>query len=223
MIIFQPIPELWKLPSLAFPTGIIAGGAPRDFLLGVPPRDIDIFVPHALEVREAIAVLGAEPVLKYGEYDANYNNSSAYILELPGGLPPLNIVLVRGELDPKALIDDFDFGICQVAWPARQGFRITDPFFTDAAAKRFTFLSGPKYAERSRRRYQNFVKRPHFAGWPLSGLSLEAPARKIKEAVSARPITGRQSQDVTRRRTIRKGAAQCCPACGRRPASPRKP
>ena len=220
MSVFQPIPKQWKLPSLAFPTGIIAGGAPRDFLLGVPPRDIDIFVPDALEVREAIDVLGAEPVLKYGEY---YNHSSAYILVQPGGLPPLNIVLVRGELDPKALIDDFDFGICQVAWSARQGFRITDPFFTDAAAKRFTFLSGPKYTERSRRRYQDFVKRPHFAGWPLIGLSLEAPARKIKEALSDRPITGRQSQDVTSRRTIRQGAAQCCPACGRRPASPRKP
>jgi hypothetical protein len=222
MNVFQSIPELWKLPSLAFPTGIIAGGAPRDFLLGAPPRDIDIFVPDAREVREAIAVLGAEPVLKYGEYEVNYNRSSAYILEQPGGLP-LNIVLVRGELDPKALIDDFDFGICRVAWSARQGFRINDPFFIDAAAKRFTFLSGPKYTERSRRRYKDFVKRPHFAGWPLIGLSLEAPARKIKEAVSDRPITGRQSQDVTRRRTIRKGAAQCCPACGRRPASPRKP
>ena len=176
MIVFQPIPEIWKLLSLAFPTGIIAGGAPRDFLLGAPPRDIDIFVPDSRKVRKAIAVLGAELVLKEGEHEANYYGSSAYILEQLGGLPPLNIVLMKGELDPKALIDNFDFGICQVAWSERQGFQINDPFFTDAAAKTFTFLSKPKYTERSRRRYQDLVKRPHFTGWPLIGLSLEAPA-----------------------------------------------
>jgi hypothetical protein len=176
MIGFQLVPKFWKLLSLAFPTGIIAGGAPRDFLLGVPPRDIDLFVPNSRKVREEIAQLGAEPVLKYGKYKANYNHSWAYIFAQPGGLPPLNIVLLRGELDPKALIDDFDFGICQAAWSAKQGFLITDAFFADAAAKTFTYRGKPQYGERSRRRYQDFVKRPHFAGWPVIGLSLEAPA-----------------------------------------------
>ena len=180
MSVFQPIPKQWKLPSLAFPTGIIAGGAPRDFLLGVPPRDIDIFVPDSREVREAIALLGAEPVLKYGQYKANYNRSWAYILEQPSGLPPLNIVLWRGALDAKALIDDFDFGICQVAWSARQGFRITDTFFADAAAKTFTYRGEPNHHERSLRRYEKFVQRPHFAGWHLVGLTHRHSATVVK-------------------------------------------
>ena len=170
MISFQPVPEAWKLPSLAFPRGIIAGGAVRDFLLGVPPRDLDLFVPDSPEVGEAIAQLGAAPVLKDGKYKANYNRAWAYIFEQPGGLPPLNIVLMRGELDPKTLIDDFDFGICQAAWSAQQGFRITDAFFADAAAKTFTYRGKPNHLERSLRRYEKFVQRPHFAGWHLVGL-----------------------------------------------------
>jgi hypothetical protein len=192
MIGFLPVPEAWKLPSLAFSTGTIAGGAVRDFLLGVAPRDIDLFVPDLPGVREAIAVLGATPVLKYPERGAAYRPCSAYLLEQTNGMPPLNIVVVKGELDPKALIDNFDFGICQAAWSALQGFRITDGFFADAAAKTFSYRGPYNRRGRSRRRYQEFVKRPHFAGWRLVGLTDAEPMSGTSEEIGMTDASGEQ-------------------------------
>jgi hypothetical protein len=184
MMNFQPVLESWKLPSLAVPTGIIAGGAVRDFLLGAVPRDIDLFVTDSPEVREAIAMLGAKPVLKYCEHVVRYKRDSAYILQQAGDLPPLNIVVVKHQLDPKLLLDNFDFGICQAGWSAREGFRITDAFFSDAAAKTFTYRGPRILGNRSRRRYKDFVKRPPFAGWRLVGLSVDEPAGQEKPVYS---------------------------------------
>jgi hypothetical protein len=185
---FQPVPQAWKLPSLAFPTGVIAGGAVRDFMLAAEPRDIDLFVPDLPEVHKAIAALGAQPVLKYAEYGRGSRTFAAYVLEQPGGLPPLNIVVVKGDhLDPTALISDFDFGICQASYSVRDGFRFTEAFFADLAAGTLTYFGPPNRRKRSLGRYEKFVQRPQFAGWRLVGLTPRNSPTAIKFTRSATP------------------------------------
>jgi hypothetical protein len=178
MNVYKPVPMYWKMPSLAFPDGIIAGGSVRDFLLGVEPRDTDLFVKASPETANAIALLGAQPVTPVNcgpasdQDDEGYimRTDATYLYENGGGGPPLNIVVLAEPPEAKALLAEFDFGVCMAGWSAKAGFVIRDEFFTDAAQKTFTWMSSRR-RQRSQERYAKFVQRPHFRDWRLVGLT----------------------------------------------------
>jgi hypothetical protein len=114
-------PELWAELLEQLPNGIIAGGAVRDWFLGVPPKDIDIFFgasdfPH----------VGAQFQQVVGDkWDANSERAEEYEamsdigIVLRGEIEGLQIDLVGLNVpvcDPSELLALFDFGITRCAF-----------------------------------------------------------------------------------------------------------
>lgn len=102
-------PELWAAILGVMPPGsIIAGGAVRDYLLGVEPKDIDVFCLSACwEFPEGFEPLGDN---RREEYDA----MNMIDIVHRGRLYDRQVDLVGVNLEPftgQALVETFDFGI----------------------------------------------------------------------------------------------------------------
>jgi hypothetical protein len=117
-------PDLWTKVLAQFPTGaIIAGGAVRDFLMGVPPKDIDVFLP-ASAVKNIPPTEGFDfafvdprfgfhridsPQLRISEYEGLNNISLVSRGEIEG----YTVDLVEFTIDftGQQLVETFDFWI----------------------------------------------------------------------------------------------------------------
>jgi len=150
-------PELWKVILTKFPPeAIIAGGAVRDYLLGVEPKDIDVFVPSSDFIdniewkEEGFMYLGDA---RQKEYEA---------------LPMINIVM-HGRLNDipvdyigvslpvwggKELVSTFDFGITR-CWFKDGDIYDTDEAEADRIDKTVTVYLTDRM-DRARERFSRF-------------------------------------------------------------------
>jgi hypothetical protein len=125
---------LWWVRE-AFPEALLCGGAIRNYLLGLPVKDYDVFVTWRGTLAEAAeAWLAAYPDLRIGvDYKAlrlaraepkRAELVGAIILtNLPGVPRPVEIVLVRGGV-PDAALTDLHAGVL----PLNFGIYYTNPF-----------------------------------------------------------------------------------------------
>lgn len=108
-------PELWSAILARFPPeAVIAGGAVRDFLLGVEPKDIDVFLPVDKWPAcgfPGFASLGAN---RDDEYQAmpdiavvQRGEVEGHQVDIVGVVPPAQ------PFSPAALVATFDFGIAR--------------------------------------------------------------------------------------------------------------
>lgn len=99
-------PELWNTILAQIPGGIIAGGCVRDYLMGVPAKDIDVFV----SVHQSTNFNGWEPHPDAEEYEAG--DHVAYVVQREVEGWTVDLI----GMDPKVLtgefvISQFDFGL----------------------------------------------------------------------------------------------------------------
>jgi hypothetical protein len=110
-----PIPEQWEhlrhsVSRRAGRSAVIAGGAIRDHILGVPVKDLDIFV-MGLSDDAAREIFGA--IRMYVGYVDNSAGARTQYVSESG----IAVDLVFLHLDhPKQVLDRFDLGICRVCW-----------------------------------------------------------------------------------------------------------
>lgn len=105
-------PELWKHILADMPSGaVVAGGAIRDYLLGVEPKDIDVFCPSNA-FGGGFDFSGFEPLGedRSAEYEAMQTidvvqRTSRY------GIQVDLVGVCLPEWSPLALVQTFDFGI----------------------------------------------------------------------------------------------------------------
>ena len=100
-------PELWTKILAAMPPGsIVAGGAVRDFLIGVEPKDIDVFCSDLnFSIPEGFAVLEG------AEQDEEYAAMSEIDVVARGIVEGVTVDLVFMTLDPfnaQTLVESFD-------------------------------------------------------------------------------------------------------------------
>lgn len=173
-------PELWDKILAQMPEGsIIAGGAVRDFFLGVEPKDIDVFAPMTPLVEvpliesvdpSAFDFTLLEPCIgpRRGLYriDNRYERLEEY-QALDGiaciscgeafGVKVDLIEMVSTELDGHELIKTFDFGITRCFYDGRLCWDTPEALF-DRDNKTVTmFLSDRR--ERALKRFDRFNSR----------------------------------------------------------------
>jgi len=138
------IPRQWRaaLASIQVlaPNAVMAGGCLRDREHGVKVKDIDIFVPCETvdrdEGRRFEQRMKADgwPDVKI-IHDKTYNGEriSASIETKFPNCPPINVIVMPYSLD------EFDFGICQIAFDGKRIIR-TAAYNTDRAARVFRLI-----------------------------------------------------------------------------------
>jgi len=138
------------------PAAIVAGGFLRDRLMGVAPKDIDLFCRELTgEQQDAVARAfpGArvEPFSKFLSYQSP-DVARVWDLGEAGGYP-LQLIEVRG--DPAVRAAHHDFGLCQV-WHDGQELVCTDAFELDAQRRTFTLChcESKREFDRSMKRFE---------------------------------------------------------------------
>ena len=137
--ILKPIPPEWenlrrKVASQAGRHAIIAGGAIRDHILGLPVKDIDIFV-LGMSAESAKEIFGADIIEYAGVAEAKhqYRTQDGLIADL---------VFSRYD-NIQEVLEHFDLGICRVAWDGWD-YVLTDDFeFDRYNLKLTTFYPSP--------------------------------------------------------------------------------
>ena len=122
-----------KISHKAGRHAVIAGGAIRDLILGLPVKDIDIFV-LGMTAQAAREIFNAQIVEYAGVEEAKHQYRTN------GGLTG---DLVFSQYDNvRDVLAHFDLGVCRVAWDG--DFIVTDDFEADRqAGKITTFYPSP--------------------------------------------------------------------------------
>jgi hypothetical protein len=127
------------------PGAHIAGGAVRDTVLGVKPRDIDVFLPDECKEEAATMLRSKFKYVRVGEwrsYDTGFSDPAiTHVAKFENADQAIPICLI-GLKGPAAQsiesnISRFDFGICMAAW-AGNGLITNGRFDTDRENKTFT-------------------------------------------------------------------------------------
>jgi hypothetical protein len=116
--------QVMKLVEIIDPTCIVAGGAPRDWYMQKPAKDVDIFVnsPYSYSncsfLIEQLKALGieAKPAI-YNSLDASIyrkNPDIAGVLDFEFMQVKFQVILCRKGT--YSMLDSFPFGICQAWW-----------------------------------------------------------------------------------------------------------
>jgi hypothetical protein len=124
--ILKPIPPEWenlrrKVASEAGRHAIIAGGAIRDHTLGLPVKDIDIFV-LGMRAQAAKQIFGADIIEYAGVEEAKHQYRTR------DGLA-VDLIFSRYD-NVHEVLEHFDLGICRVAWDGWD-YVVTDDFEFD--------------------------------------------------------------------------------------------
>jgi Poly A polymerase head domain len=124
--ILKPIPLEWetlrrKVASQAGRHAIIAGGAIRDHILGLPAKDIDIFV-LGMSAQAAKQIFGADIIEYAGVEEATHQYRTR---------DGLTVDLVFSRYDNvQEVLENFDLGICRAGWDGWD-YVVTDDFEFD--------------------------------------------------------------------------------------------
>lgn len=165
-------PALWGhlLSIVNVPGAVVSGGCIRDYMLGLQPHDIDIFVPRhtvselgnlasGIQGRQAAysaTHLALQP--GYGSYSTQ-DDPLVGVVEGTIDCIPVNILCnERHSTSNMLLIEGHDFGITQACWGPAHQFETTAAFDQDLADKTATLLTLRSY-ERSLRRFDKFTAR----------------------------------------------------------------
>lgn len=154
-------PDFWRRLLREMPEGaIVAGGAVRDYLLGVEPKDIDVFYPspayHAWRVKAGtlgFAPLGDDRREEYAALPAIDIVERATF----EGVTVDAIGIAVTELSAftaLGVVQGFDFGITR-CWFDANGLHVTDEARNDIAGRKVTLLLTDRLA-RSQIRFARF-------------------------------------------------------------------
>lgn len=150
-------PELWTAILARMPAGaIVAGGAVRDFMLGVEPKDVDVFCPT--EALGGFDFTGFEPLGedRREEYEALSFIDIVQRTRMHGVQVDLVGVYMPGWT-PRALVKTFDFGITR-SWFDGEALHDTAEAGYDRSCNIVTLLI-PGREERAAARFARFNER----------------------------------------------------------------
>lgn len=122
------IEQLLEINHL-LPDCVISGGFLRDNILGVPYRDVDIFVST-----------GVHPLAKMGFrktelFETDYDHDRINAI---WNLDSYNVIEVSDYVSAKNSNDYNDIGLCKISWSRVEGLLIDPRFIEDAANKTLT-------------------------------------------------------------------------------------
>lgn len=101
--------DLKKLSKSA----VIAGGAIRDKYIGQPHKDLDFFT----------TVFPQWGLLEKSSFDYEGMKYVVGVASLKLDGIDINLIMLEQDIEPMALIDSFDFGLCQIAFDGEKIIR----------------------------------------------------------------------------------------------------
>lgn len=145
-------PELWNKViaevEKAFPVAIIAGGAPRDYLMGRRAKDIDVFVytPDGSDFWTRSRKLKFTKPLETDPRE--YTALDELISVTSGNLFGQEVQVIgvnMPDFSPAALTGRFDFGICRVVYVEPKEILVTLDAARDMANHTVTLVHAPAH------------------------------------------------------------------------------
>lgn len=176
MLTKSSIPQGWRtiladIQRVA-PVSIIAGGALRDLIHEVEPKDIDIFVSAGEDTIEN-RLLEIEWALNTHGYERHRAHVMGYIsggevtksveFRGPEGMIPVNVIVTPAPRLDLDWIERFDFTVCQIAFDGERVFS-THACDADHRAKVFRFTREDDM-ERSQMRVERIMQR--YPDWTI--------------------------------------------------------
>lgn len=174
----------------------IAGGAPRDLILGRPVKDIDfIFNYHALQAK-----YGLRPAsLKWNKFIDGFNieSSGDYVAFLSAPAKKRKnffqvfssgdkkVQVMQTHISPPEFIDKtFDFGLCCALIAMDGSFHVSERFVRDARDKTLTLYVRESITEYQvgraiKEHYPRLLEK--YPGYPLKVKYVDADAQPIWE------------------------------------------
>ena len=140
----------------------IAGGYLRDTLLNKPVKDIDVFmIPARLldfDMDEALLLAHDENMEVdmenvYETIDNTINDDICMVAnKVVGNIRyPYNFIFLNQHVSPQAVLDSFDFGICQIGIDENMEVITTPEFWKDSLDKTYTLL---KWRSEERKKFR---------------------------------------------------------------------
>jgi hypothetical protein len=131
----RELPQKWEktrylIAQKAHPHDVvIAGGAIRDHLLGIPAKDLDLFVLN----------IGAEEANQRFDAVLSDYGDARNVHKIINGLS-CDMIFLDCAKTAQDVLNRFDLGICKVAWDG-QSFLISEDFLRDARDRKITELN----------------------------------------------------------------------------------
>ncbi len=164
---------LLELHAAGFPEAVCAGGALRDLYNGHTDdiKDIDIFIEVHENLAQKLAdhfkgwtgrLVVPQHIAQYRDFENVHEVYEYQISEFP----PIQLIVMSKAIEPRAIIERHDMGICQIAFDGYRQYA-TPAYDTDARDKTFTLIRcrDQKDYNRSMRRWERFSQR--YVGWHL--------------------------------------------------------
>jgi hypothetical protein len=153
----------------------VAGGAVRDTLLERQIRDVDIFARDDASDTAAALLRTNFGYVKVGEWKQYLHFSDPMVarvakFEKADETIPICLIGLVEDLDMRANIARFDFGVCMAAWSGGDDFMLSDARFKrDIESKTFTLCRADNLAQFSYSmvRFEKLTA-DRYQGWTLS-------------------------------------------------------
>ena len=192
---FRPlseIPAAWRLAiehvRQTFPDAVIAGGCLRDWLHYKDSliKDIDIFIPGA-EDNDIVDYVSNNHSKDNPACYVNYGNMSNDDVSIVCKIEKtcgdgISCDYIGVKVDSGAILDRFDFGICQIAYDGKS-LTCTNEFLTDVTLNTFTLLrcDNADQFRRSRERFDRLhLKYPNHTFRNVDFTQFESPNILLK-------------------------------------------
>jgi len=155
-------PELWDKILSHFPEDtILAGGAVRDFFLGVEPKDFDLFSPYSSYKADIEGMNHIDFDDGEGTHAEEYEAMGEIGIVMKGEIEGVNVDYIGMHLDdPVAMIESFDTDINQVFF-ARGGRLYKKAGFIKALETKIVTVQRGDRLERTQERFDRFNLKMH--------------------------------------------------------------
>lgn len=167
-------PELWDKILSHFPEGsIIAGGAIRDYLLGLEPKDFDVFGPYATYNAQ---VEGMEHLTQTSneEHEEEYLAMREIAIVMKGEIEGVKVDYIGMHIeDPVVIVEAFDTGINQLFYG--NGILYKKKAHVDDVANKTVTVTRADRLERTKERFERFNKKAGGEYTLIIPENLEAP------------------------------------------------
>jgi hypothetical protein len=141
---------------------ILAGGAPRDWYLGNPAKDLDFYfhTPEKLnsaDISDIVSSIVGNVVLSESEIPDGYNDNpeifmvydGVLCLEIGDVMEEIQLMQMKSPIVPASLVDNFSVSLSKI-WVSSDGITHFFPEFQDSIENKtmYIYTNHEKYLER---------------------------------------------------------------------------
>ncbi len=150
---------------------ILAGGAPRDWYLGNPAKDLDFYfyIPEKLssaDISDIVSGIVGNFILSESEVsDGYYHNNpeifmvydGVFSLDIGDTMEEIQLMQMKSPIVPASLVDDFSLSLSKI-WVSSDGITHFLPEFQDSIENKtmYIYTNHGKYIEKMKEKFPDY-------------------------------------------------------------------